>query len=730
MLEHAPMLVWRADAVGRCNYFNSTWLAFTGLTLEEATVGWVECLHPDDRPRVLETGFAYAVRREPFELEFRLRRHDGAHRWMLDRGVPYFDEAGEFAGYIGSLIDVHEAHERARRALEESEQRFRSFMEHSPIAASIKDEQGRYLFLNPGAVSQHGKPMQELLGRTLEEVHPGAQTAEIHRGDLRAVREQRVLEALRCVQTAAGPREWLTVVFPIERPGGTPLLGKVALETTARRLAEDALRRSEASFRTLIEASTDCILVLRDAQVVYANPRGLRTLGVASLAQLQPRALAQLLHGGDAPALVGHVRALAEGVAPPPPAEYRFHCGAGGERTAEVQLLAIEFDGAPCVMLVARDITERAELQRRLMAADRLVSMGTLAAGMAHEINNPLSYVLGNLGYLEAQLARAQEQALLEVVREAREGAERVRQIVRDLKTLSRGDDERRGPVDVLAVLQSSINMAWNEIRHRARLVRDFSPVPRVQANESRLGQVFLNLLVNAAQAIPEGRADRHHIEVRVYPAADGRVAVEVRDSGEGIAREHLPRIFDPFFTSKPIGEGTGLGLAICHGIVSQLGGSIEVESERGQGTCMRVFLPQAPEESAPAPGPGVRAGRRGRLLFIDDEPRIGKTYQLLLRDEHDVLALTRAQEALERLRAGEHFDLVFCDLMMPEMTGMDLHAELSRWAPEKARAMVFLTGGAFTPKARAFLSQVDNCQLEKPVSPDALRRFIRDALG
>jgi C4-dicarboxylate-specific signal transduction histidine kinase len=215
------------------------------------------------------------------------------------------------------------------------------------------------------------------------------------------------------------------------------------------------------------------------------------------------------------------------------------------------------------------------------MFADRMASLGTLVSGVAHEINNPLAYLKTNLDFAAVDLLRvadelraggpcvadAAEASLREIIaalNDARMGADRVRNIVRALKMFSRADEQKRGAVRLHRVLESALNMVWNEIRHRARLVKDFGDVPAVEGNESRLHQVFLNLLINAAQAIPEGLGDRNEIRVVTRTDEQGRAVVEVRDTGVGIAKEHLPKLFDPFFTTKPVGVGTGLGLSIC----------------------------------------------------------------------------------------------------------------------------------------------------------------------
>jgi signal transduction histidine kinase len=268
--------------------------------------------------------------------------------------------------------------------------------------------------------------------------------------------------------------------------------------------------------------------------------------------------------------------------------------------TAELGAMRLIFDNEMATVVTARDITARKQMQARLLLADRLASVGTLAAGVAHEINNPLAFVLSNLGFLEEDFRRLrgalpgeQLHELEQILRETREGADRVRHIVHDLRTLSRDEGEELSIVDVCGVVESSVGLVRNELRHRARVVKDLEPVPLVWASEGRLGQVLLNLLINAAHALPTGHPDRNEVRVRVRAIAD-HVVIEVVDTGEGIAPEIRDRIFDPFFTTKPVGTGTGLGLSICHGIVTSLGGEISVESEVGRGSTFRLSLPAA----------------------------------------------------------------------------------------------------------------------------------------
>ncbi|MEK6607399.1 MAG: ATP-binding protein [Myxococcota bacterium] len=537
------------------------------------------------------------------------------------------------------------------------------------------------------------------------------------------------------------------------------LSGPVANLERQRQVTQQLFDRSEERFRQLIERASDAIAVYGDGRFVYVNPALVALLGYAKAEELVGKLVMNIVHPDDRDDVASRLRTLAETGEPLPPHEVRYLRRDGGVVTAEVATQAIEFRNRPALLTIARDVTERRQMQARMFQTDRMTSLGTLAAGVAHEINNPLAYLIANLDFVSGRLDQLSRDnpslqvgpaptrpgrvtgsypqvgggmdEVLEPLKEAREGAERVRQIVRDLKTFSRPDDDRRVPVDVRRILESSINVAFNEIRPRARLVKDYGEVPQVEANEARLGQVFLNLLLNAAQAIPEGDAAKN--EIRVTTRTEGeRVVVELRDTGGGIPPEVLGRIFDPFFTTKPVGVGTGLGLSICHNLVTSLGGEIAVDSQVGRGTTVRIALPQLKEprrRRATTPALVIPPGPRARVLVIDDEPALGRALGRALSPDHEVRVATSGREGLDILLADGRFDVVFCDLTMPDVTGMDVFEELRRSRPGFEERLVFITGGAFTSRASDFLSSVPNLRIEKPFDMQIVRAIVRERI-
>jgi CheY-like chemotaxis protein len=282
---------------------------------------------------------------------------------------------------------------------------------------------------------------------------------------------------------------------------------------------------------------------------------------------------------------------------------------------------------------------------------------------------------------------------------------------------------------DVRAALDWALRVTDLEITGRAPRINKQKDITPVRAGGAPLGQVFVNLLINPAQPIGEGRASEAIVEVSTSTDS-GCVVVEVRDTGGGMTAEVQKRIFEPFFTTKPVGKGTGLGLSICHGIVTSAGGTIDVESNPGVGSRFRVRLPIGTLEtkSAPPVSSDETPRLRGRLLVIDDEPQVGTAMRRVLT-KHEVVSVLSANEALARLADDSAFDLIFCDVAMPERSGQDLYDELVATRPELAERIVFVTGGTFTPQLSAFLQSVPRPCLSKPFGAAELREHVAQLL-
>ncbi|HLL25577.1 MAG TPA: ATP-binding protein, partial [Kofleriaceae bacterium] len=407
-------------------------------------------------------------------------------------------------------------------------------------------------------------------------------------------------------------------------------------------------------------------------------------------------------------------------------AQYRWRRGDGSYATVRDSGVIVRDARGEAMRVVGTlvDISERVQLEARVALSDRMASIGTLAAGVAHEINNPLTYVMANVDLaIDALHAGVPTHDLLEMLREAREGCTRVSRVVHDLGVFSRPREDEE-TLEITQVIDSAIKMSWNHIRHRAQLVRDHGPTPRVQMNRSRLGQVILNLLVNAAQAIVDGNATQNQIRIRTATELDGRALIEITDTGPGIPPHVLGHIFEPFFTTKPVGAGTGLGLSICHTIITAAGGHIDIASGASGGCTVRVTLPAARTVDKPVAALPLAAGRK-RILLVDDEPSIRRALRRMLEHTNDVEVAESGEQALEKLLANDRFDIIFCDLMMPTMSGIDLYERLLADCAPLAERMVFMTGGAFSERSREFLADCGRPIVEKPFDRQTIDRVI-----
>ncbi len=368
----------------------------------------------------------------------------------------------------------------------------------------------------------------------------------------------------------------------------------------------------------------------------------------------------------------------------------------------------------------------RTEQEMALLRADRMASMGQLAAGVAHEINNPLAYVVANCDFIRGSLERGEtpDDDWHEAVNETLEGAERIQRIVRELKAFTRVDAEQElATVSLASVLERSLKFAKPELKQRARVREALADVGSVEADAVRLSQVFVNLLVNAAHALQDRDGT---IDVGVKREGD-RVVAYVRDDGPGIPPDVLERVFDPFFTTKPVGEGTGLGLPVSRGIVESMGGELRLESEVGRGTTVFVDLPLAtpePDAASPSLVPKEPPPRR-RWLVVDDDELVLRSVRRLLYD-HDVTCVAEPEEGLGKMVASPSaWDIILCDITMPGMSGIEVHRKLAEQESEAASRMTFMTGGVFSGEAKTFIQDHPSRVLEKPLSRAALLALV-----
>jgi two-component system cell cycle sensor histidine kinase/response regulator CckA len=749
LLAHMPDGLSLTSASGICEYVSPAVTRLFGYAPEEIVGRSARVLlHPEDAEESVAKGAE--LRNEPGATRTfvaRNQRKDGAWLWIESTVTNFLDEP-DVRALVTTFRDVTEQ-VTAIDALRKSQARLESLLSATAAVMYVCEAEPPYgaTFISANITNVLGHSQRAFLDT------PHFWADNIHPDDREPILAEvgRVFEVGWHVHEyrfrhADGTYRWMHDSLKLVREAdGKPreMIG-CFYDITAQRSAQEAIHASEANFRALIEGLPAPIFVHRGNRILYVNPAAVALLGYARADEIVGRPPLSLIADAYRAKALERMERLEREPGHPQnaSAEGAMLRRDGSHVPVQVVSQKLDFDGAPASIVLATDLTERRQMLARLSAAERLASMGTLAAGVAHELNNPLTYVLTNLSLLadelpallrEPERARLRWNDVAQLVRDARDGGMRIRNVVRDLQTLSRKEEEHVEMVDVREVLESCLKMTQNELRYRARLVKHFEEVPFVEANASRLGQVFLNLVVNALQSMSDQRADTNELRVTARAGPLGDVVVGIGDTGGGIAPENVDRIFEPFFTTKPMGEGTGLGLAICHGIIRALRGEIRVESDLGRGTTVWVTLPRATSTRAEANQEAEAAGppaRHGRILVVDDEESIGRTLQVLFRGEHDVTTTTRAREALERITAGERFDAILCDLMMPEMSGMLLFDEIGRIEPALAEKIIFLTGGAFTPSAKEFLARVANARLEKPFQLAALRALLSDMLG
>ena len=505
----------------------------------------------------------------------------------------------------------------AKRAFTLPEAGWQAIAENVADAVFVTDRSLRILWVNRRAEELLERSLDEMCGHLVseffwdEQAEPPLQFQALYAGQATDTR--------RVFKTGRGGRRVLEVHA---RNLGAKLLVGIARDVTERLDAIARLERSEASFRAIIEHAPDGMVVHASGPILYANSAALRMLGYDRLDELRGRSILTIVPSDGHSFVQSRIRGL-ETSKESPFVEQRLLRRDGSVLTASIGAVKVVFEGQEAIAVMARDVTEQRALEGQLTRAEQMAALGMLAAGVAHEINNPLAYLMLRLDAIgstssrlrsdavrlreriEARFGEAAARELLEGcardtvfdelddhLATALEGAKRVRTIVNDLRVSSRVDDQVRAEILVTGPLARALGLAAHELQRRARVVTSYGEVPPVLANEGRLTQLFLNLLLNAAHAIEEGHPERNEVKIAVWAEGDD-VCVSITDSGAGIPEEVLPRLFQPFFTTKPAGVGTGLGLSICHGIVTSLLGTIRVESTVGRGTTFTVVLPR-----------------------------------------------------------------------------------------------------------------------------------------
>ena len=509
---------------------------------------------------------------------------------------------------------------------------------------------------------------------------------------------------------------------------GTEHVAIAVLDITRESTAEQQRAATQTQLALAVNQSPIAIWTIdHDGVITLSEGAGLAALGVRS-GELVGQNVFELY--ADHPTIASYIRrALAGEIVP-----YTVEVNHAIYDTLLMPVHAPSGHVSGAIGL-SHDVSEIRHLQAIVIQNDRMIAMGTLAASVAHEINNPLTYMLGHadrildrivrLEKLAADAERCSAAALLELAADLRDhlrplqvGASRIATITRELRAFNQQDGAEMRAVDAGRVIRSVLQLVGKDLEARANLVLALEPVPLILGSEARLTQVVLNLILNAMQALPKHTQLPQEVSIRSGFEA-GNVVIEIADSGPGVAAADRTRIFEPFVTSKEIGEGTGLGLFVCRNIVRSMGGDIAVDDRPGGGARFTVRLPASDSGRIDRPADSVVSAPSavGKILVVDDDELVGQVLVMQLRaagnQAERVDGATRALDTLATQR--DAFDLIYCDLMMRNMTGMEFAERLSHTDPALLERVVFMTGGAFTPQAREFCHRHAAGCIQKP---------------
>jgi PAS domain S-box-containing protein len=734
--------------------------------------------------QTLRTRLEQCLAGQEVRYEAERSRADGSPGYFESVYSPCHSPDGSVFGVAACIRDVTERRQ-AEQALQVERDNLSAFLAATPAAVLALDGEQRVVLANLAAEKLIGRPLAAMVGKQcgglLGCVHKSGTprgcgtsaycvTCSLHAIVSEALEHRRTTNvreiAFEISSNHAKELRWIIAnSAPLTLDVG-PGAVLAFYDVTERRRAEDMVRFQAMLLESQNEASIDGILVAdQQGRALWSNRRFAELLGLPKDAIRQDLTVMPLLVPSDKFNGVDEHRAHVTQLMLDNVTKSRDEIQLKDGRTLDRYSAPVtDNTGAHLGRVwLFRDVTHERNLQASIAQSDRLASMGMLAAGVAHEINNPLSYILYNLESLIEELKDWQahstdlreelarhfgEERLREFppgclafledpglgdiqdrLQDALGGTRRIKDIARGLGTFSRVEKERVLPTDMCCAIESAISIAFNEIKYRARLEKDFSSRSRVMASDGRLSQVFLNLFVNAAHAIQDGDADNNRIRVKTWEFA-GEAFVEVSDTGCGILPENLPRIFDPFFTTKPVGVGSGLGLHIARDIVTSYRGSIEVSTEVGKGTSFVIRFPLAAEGPS-RPSTDVDMSRSadnvcGRILVVDDESAVRSALSRVLKS-HEIVEAESGWQACEIIAQDQRFDVILCDTMMPRGSGIDVHKWLIAHHPQLARRLVFVTGGAFSPNARAYLNQAGSVNIDKPFDWRHLQKLVAE---
>jgi len=614
-------------------------------------------------------------------------------------------------------------------------------LESAANAIVITDLTGAVVWANPAFSRLTGYGLDEVVGRSLGVLKSGQQAAVFYTELWETILSGRVWQGQLVNRRKDGSlyHEEMTITPVRDEEEVVTHFVAIKQDVTERRRAEENLQDLYRLFRSLMENALDIITVVEaDGTIRYESPSVERVLGYAP-GELVGRNAFDFVPAEDAQRIVELLRGAQGQPGYMASLEFRFRHKDGSWRVLEGVGKDMSQDPIVAGIVVnSRDITERKrveeELQRQRESrhqSEKLADMGTLLAGVAHELNNPLAVVMGYSGMLEQALGDGPHARRAEKIVKA---ADRCVRIVRNFLALARQHRPERKEVRLNQIIEEAVELLAyplrvDDVEVALRLAND---PPVLWADPNQLHQVLVNLITNAHQAMHSAPPPRRLVITSRVDAAGARVSLEVADTGPGIPSEIRQRIFEPFFTTKPEGQGTGLGLSLCRGIVEAHGGAIRVETEPGRGATFIVELPVvAPPAADRAAGASDAAPvkRGAAILVVDDEIEVGRLLaDLLAVDAHQVDTASNGAEALEMLEERD-YDLILSDLRMPRLDGPGLYREVEKRHPALLSRFIFITGDTLNAETRGFLEQVTVPSLHKPFDFGQVMAVVRRAL-
>ncbi len=736
--------LWGRNILTNAEYWSPRFRELVGYhesELPSTFESFVSLLHPDDVDRVTLALRAHLERREPYDIEFRLRTKSGAYRWFRSRGQAVWNQAGQPVRMAGTITDITDR-KSAEEQLRATQKLLRAMLDHTPAIVYAKDLNGRYLFVNRRHEQMFGRANADMIGKSDDELFPGQQIAASRAHDHEVFATLKVVE---CEETAVRDgrlHTYLSVKFPLLDSCGQPFgVCGIATDISDRKEVEEKLRELTDRLQAIVRASPVPIIAIDpDGMVNMWNPAAERIFGwnegevIGSPVPFVPddkweefRTLRDRVLRGESLFQVEVQRRRKDG------RRIVVNLSAAPLRDREGRIHGI--------MALLEDVTERKRLEEQLRQASKMEAIGRLAGGVAHDFNNMLTAIRGYSELLiqdlpEGHRKRRQAEEILKA-------AERAASLTQQLLAFSRRQVIQPKTVDLNALLTNLMGMLRRVIGEDIQLVAHLAPgLWPVTADPGQLEQVVLNLAVNARDAMPQGGVlTIETANVREVMAGKGGhdagspgvVQLTVRDTGTGMDAETLARIFEPFFTTKELGRGTGLGLATVYGIVQQSGGTITADSEPGRGTTFTLRFPcaQLPvaDRRAHDDQAEVFTGSE-TILVVEDEPFVRRyLMELLAGQGYDVLEAASGAEALARSEAcSRPIHLLLTDVVMPEMNGRQLAERLVTKRPEMR--VLFMSGYTDDAVLRHGVQNRGTAFIQKPCAPEALLKKIREVLS